>query len=138
MFDVFDTIIGKWLKLGIDPYVFRGDRPENYGVLNAEIAKARFGIHAKSFVFDNKDVVVGTFNFDPRSSNYNTEMVVSCENNPELARVVTADIESRIKGSIHLDSEKAINDARFARVGLLKRIEYLLLKLPANWFDYLL
>lgn len=138
VFDVFDTIIPKWLKRGVDPYAFRGDRPENYSVLNDDIGKARFGVHAKSFVFDNKDVVIGTFNFDPRSSNYNTEMVVSCDNNPELAHVVSMDIESRIKGSIHLDSEQAIKESRFARVGFFKKIEYLLLKIPANWFNYLL
>jgi putative cardiolipin synthase len=138
VFDVFDSIISKWLQLGIDVYVFIGDRPENYNVLNDGIANARFGVHAKTFVFDNKDVVIGTYNFDPRSSNYNTEMVVSCDNNPELAQIVTSDIESRIKGSMHLDSERAINQTRFSRVSLLKKLEYILLKIPSNMFSYLL
>jgi putative cardiolipin synthase len=138
VFDVFDSIINKWLQLGVDPYAFKGDIPENYEVLNSEIAKARFGVHAKTFVFDNKDVVIGTYNFDPRSSNYNTEMVVSCDNNPELAQVITSDIETRMKGSMHLDSEQAINQTRFSRVSLLKKIEYILLKIPSNMFSYLL
>jgi putative cardiolipin synthase len=138
VFDVFDTIISKWVKRGIDPYAYKGELPENYPVLNSGIAQARFGIHAKSFVFDGKDVVIGTFNFDPRSSNYNTEMVVSCENNPELANIVEADIESRMKHSMHLDTQDAINKFRFFHVGFLKKLEYLFLKIPSNIFDYLL
>jgi putative cardiolipin synthase len=138
VFDVFDSIIGKWVERGLDPYVFKGDRPRSYNVLNDNIAKARYGIHAKSFVFDGEDVVIGTFNFDPRSSNYNTEMIVSCENNPELAKAVTDDIQSRIDNSIHLDSQEAIDKSRFFRVGFLKKLEYLVLKIPANIFDYLL
>jgi len=34
-----------------------------------------FGLHAKSMVIDEKIAVVGTFNFDPRSANLNTECI---------------------------------------------------------------
>lgn len=138
VFDVFDSIISKWLQLGIDPYVFNGDIPESYDSLNNDIARARFGVHAKSFVFDNKDIVIGTYNFDPRSSNYNTEMVVACDNNTELAQLITNNIETRIKGSTHLNSVKAINESRFSRVSFFKKIEYFLLKIPSNMLSYLL
>jgi phosphatidylserine/phosphatidylglycerophosphate/cardiolipin synthase-like enzyme len=84
------------------------------------------------------NVVIGTFNFDPRSANLNTEMTISCDNNPELARLVTEDIERRIKGSIFLDSSKTVNDVQFYNTGFLKRIEYYVLKIPSNLLDYLL
>jgi putative cardiolipin synthase len=138
VFDVFDSIISKWLRRGVDPYVFSGKRPHNYDVLNNKIANSRFGVHAKSFIFDDRDVVIGTFNFDPRSSNYNTEMMVSCDNNPQLATIIKEDIEMRMKASMHIDSQKAIANTRFYRVSFFKALAFLLLKLPSNFFEYLL
>ena len=34
-----------------------------------------FGLHAKTMVIDGYITVIGTFNFDPRSANLNTECV---------------------------------------------------------------
>jgi putative cardiolipin synthase len=34
-----------------------------------------FGLHAKSMVIDEEITVIGTFNFDPRSANLNTECI---------------------------------------------------------------
>lgn len=138
VYDVFDSIIKGWIKKGLNSYIYKGSLPENYEVINEEVSKARFGVHAKSFVFDKKDVVIGTFNFDPRSANLNTEMTISCENNPELARLVSEDIEGRIKNSLHLDSSKTVDEVEFYNVGFFKRLGYYLLKGPSNLFDYLL
>jgi putative cardiolipin synthase len=138
VYAAFDSIIKNWINKGLEPYIFKGALPENYATMTEEISHARFGVHAKSFVFDKKDVVIGTFNFDPRSANLNTEMTISCDNNPELARLVTEDIERRIKGSIFLDSSKTVNDVQFYNTGFLKRIEYYVLKIPSNLLDYLL
>lgn len=138
VYAVFDSIIKNWIKKGLEPYVFKGNLPENYGTISEEISNARFGVHAKSFVFDNLDVVIGTFNFDPRSANFNTEMTIACNDNPELARVVTEDIEGRMRGSLPLDSSKTVNKLKFYNTGFLKRLEYYVLKIPSNIFDYLL
>lgn len=138
VYAAFDSIIKKWLDKGLQSYIFKGAVPENYSTMTKEISNARFGVHAKSFVFDKKDVIIGTFNFDPRSSNLNTEMTVACENNPELARVVLDDIEGRIKGSIHLDSKETVDQVEFYNTGFLKKLTYYILKVPSNIFDYLL
>lgn len=138
VYDVFDSIIKGWIKKGLETYIFKADLPASYRTLTNEISQARFGIHAKSFVFDKKDVVIGTYNFDPRSANLNTEMTVACENNPELAKIVANDIEERIKGSIHLDSSKAVDEAEFYNTSFKKRLLYYVLKVPSNLVDYLL
>lgn len=65
-------------------------------------------------------------------------MVVACENSPELAAEVKKDIETRLSGSIHLDSEKTIADAEFYQIGFGKKLLYYFTKIPANIFDYLL
>lgn len=138
VYAAFDSIAKKWLNKGLDSFIFKGIRPASYDVLEDQAGKARFGVHSKVFIFDQKDVVIGTYNVDPRSANYNSEMVVTCENSPELAAEVKKDIDSRLEGSIHLDSEKAIEDAEFYQIGFGKKLVYYFLKIPSNIFDYLL
>jgi putative cardiolipin synthase len=57
---------------------------------------SRASLHAKTFVFDDAHVYIGTFNFDPRSALLNTEMglVIHC---PELARQVTVMAEDAMR-----------------------------------------
>ena len=51
-----------------------------------------FAIHAKSMVIDGETLFVGTFNFDPRSANLNTEVGVLVTN-PQLAGEVERNIQ---------------------------------------------
>ena len=136
--DVFNKIIPKWMDKGMNAFIYKGNLPTNYPTISEEVAGARFGIHAKSFVFDHKDVVIGTFNFDPRSANFNAEMTLSCNDNPFLANRVESDIKNRINGGINLDSSKTLADTKFNRVSFMKKMEYYLFKGPANLFKYLL
>ena len=138
VYAAFDTIANEWLNKGLDSYIFKGVRPKSYEVIESQSGEARFGVHAKTFVFDKKDVIIGTYNVDPRSANYNSEMIISCENNSELASEVQKDIDLRLAGSIHLDSAKAIKDAEFYQISFGKKLTYYLTKIPAMIFDYLL
>lgn len=138
VYAAFDSIATGWLNRGLDSYIYKGNKPVNYPVIEEISGKARFGVHAKTFIFDNRDVVVGTFNIDPRSANFNAEMVVACENNPELAKAVQDDIDSRLAESIHLDSKEAIKEAEFYQVSFGKKMIYYFLKIPSNIFSFLL
>ena len=51
-----------------------------------------FALHAKTLVIDSRTVFIGTFNFDPRSENLNTEVGVIIHDEP-LAGAVEASIE---------------------------------------------
>lgn len=55
-----------------------------------------FVLHAKTAVIDHARVFIGTFNFDPRSMNLNTESGVLIED-PGLAREVEASIERSMR-----------------------------------------
>jgi putative cardiolipin synthase len=138
VYAAFDSIAKKWLKKGLDSYIFKGQRPPSYEVIENLSGEARFGVHAKTFVFDGKDSVIGTYNVDPRSANFNSEMIVSCENNPELAGEVQKDIDSRMAESIHLNSTKAISDAEFYQTSFKKKLLYYIVKIPSNIFGFLL
>jgi putative cardiolipin synthase len=83
------------LKNGIKVFEFRPDPAirreliERYPKL--EKSSPIFAIHAKSMVIDSETLFVGTFNFDPRSANLNTEVGVLIRN-PGLASQVEGHI----------------------------------------------
>lgn len=138
VYAAFDSIIPKWLKKGLDSYIFIGSKPESYGVVEEFSGGARFGVHAKTMIFDHKDVIVGTYNVDPRSANYNSEMTITCENNRELADAVQEDIDSRMNASINLTSQEKIKQAEFHQISFGKKILYYLSKGISHGFGHLL
>ena len=62
-------------------------------------ASERWGVHAKRAVFDDRTVVVGTYNMDPRSANLNSELIVVCRDNPVLAAAMTRSLQARLAQS---------------------------------------
>ena len=64
-----------------------------------------FALHAKTIVVDSKIVYVGTFNFDPRSENLNTE-VGAIIHDEALARAVEASIETDMAPGNSWDAAK--------------------------------
>ena len=138
VYAAFDSIIPKWFKKGLNAYVFKGAKPESYEVVDEQYGKVRFGVHAKTLIFDNKDVVIGTFNIDPRSANYNSEMTITCENNVEFASAVQKDIDTRIEASINLDSKAKIKEAEFYQIKFGKMLHYYLYKGIPYIFGFLL
>lgn len=63
---------------------------------NLGSGSSRASLHAKTFVFDDEHVFIGSFNFDPRSALLNTEMGLVIHS-PELARQVTALVEDAMR-----------------------------------------
>ena len=102
--------------------------------------KARWGIHAKTYVVDSKTSVVSTFNMDPRSKNLNTELALICHNNEALAGEILSNIDWRMKNSSQLGEDGFPTDGStlFEHVELPKQMEYLMLMIPANLMDWLL
>jgi cardiolipin synthase C len=76
-----------------------------------------FALHAKTLVVDGRVVYIGTFNFDPRSENLNTEVGVIIDNE-RLARAVQAAIETDMRPA---NSWNAATDDPDAQVGFFKR-----------------
>ena len=62
-------------------------------------ASQRWGVHGKRAVFDDRTVVIGTYNIDPRSANLNSELIVVCRDNPELAGAMGASLKARLAQS---------------------------------------
>ncbi len=76
-FSGYKRVREKLLEIGVKLYEFRPDADLRRTLVTAPVlADASMGLHAKSMVVDEKKVVIGTFNMDPRSANLNTECVV--------------------------------------------------------------
>ena len=85
------------LKMGLQIYEYK-PAPEVQVKLMQRSATATgktpvFSLHAKTLVVDSKIVYIGTFNFDPRSENLNTE-VGAIIHDAALARAVERSIET--------------------------------------------
>lgn len=83
------------LAMGLDIYEYKPNPDIQQKFLqHAQVANRDapiFALHAKTLVVDGKMAVIGTFNFDPRSENLNTE-VAAIIHDEALARAVEAAI----------------------------------------------
>jgi phosphatidylserine/phosphatidylglycerophosphate/cardiolipin synthase-like enzyme len=89
------------LKTGVKIYEFRPDAAERYKIMTGALQEKIkytpiFGLHAKTMVIDGYITVIGTFNFDPRSANLNTECV-SIIYSTEIATGVLKGMEIEFK-----------------------------------------
>ncbi len=83
------------LKQGVKIYEVRPD----IAVQGTEFIDAdnpRATLHTKAFIVDQQRAFIGSFNFDPRSANINTEMGVIIDD-AELARYFAGRVQSALK-----------------------------------------
>lgn len=85
------------LETGVDLYELKPlAEPTGGRLRDLTRGSSRASLHAKTFVFDDRHVFIGTFNFDPRSAMLNTEMGIVIHS-PDLAREVTAIAEDAMR-----------------------------------------
>lgn len=132
--------VGALIKNGLNVFIYRGQSLVDQDYLSPEIQQARWGIHAKSAVLDEKTIMVGTFNVDPRSRNINAEMAVICRDNTELAADVLSSMKAHQAQSVQLNANAKPVDgtSAFANVSISKRILYYLSAPLSNVLDFLL
>ncbi|HET9700865.1 MAG TPA: phospholipase D family protein [Burkholderiales bacterium] len=85
------------LEMGLQVFEYKPAPEVQRALMQDAVALPRkapvFSLHAKTLVVDSKTVYIGTFNFDPRSENLNTEVGVIIHDEG-LARAVEAAIET--------------------------------------------
>ncbi len=82
------------LENGIKLYEVRPDAHVS-GAEFVAYSGAKATLHTKAFIVDRKSVFIGSFNFDPRSININTEMGVIIHD-PKLARFFVETFEAML------------------------------------------
>jgi cardiolipin synthase C len=112
---------GRLLGMGLAIYEYKPDAAVQRELLRPFPAAQRkppvFSLHAKTMVVDGRIVYIGTFNFDPRSENLNTEVGVIIDDH-RLARAVESAIETDM---LPANSWNAATDEPDTHVSLLKR-----------------
>jgi putative cardiolipin synthase len=100
----------------------------------------RWGLHAKRGVIDGETTLLGTYNIDPRSANLNSELMVVCRGQKELAAEVLASIAAREAASVRvIERGKIVQRSGLLGESPLKQRLRFLLEMPiANLFDFLL
>lgn len=137
IYSAFESELFGLLHQYLDTYISNGKRPDEYEVLDA-VQNANYGIHSKTFVFDDNDFIISTFNVDPRSSDINSELLILCEDSPELSKKIKEDIEKRMKQTYHISTREDLISATYKEGKLIKIIYYLLSKIPAFFLKPLL
>lgn len=74
------------LKGGIELYELKTDSKTKASRSLRRGAKAKSGLHAKTYIFDREEVFIGSFNFDKRSANINAEVGIIYQI-PEMAQL---------------------------------------------------
>ena len=83
------------LEAGVKIYEARPDADVS-GTEFIDTSGSTATLHTKAFIVDDKEVFIGSFNFDPRSANLNTELGVIIRD-PELALVYSVLIEEELQ-----------------------------------------
>jgi putative cardiolipin synthase len=111
----------KLLKMGLIIYEFRPDAASKGKLLTSPVIDkfkpAVFSLHAKSMVIDREIAYIGTFNFDPRSENLNTEVGVIIYNEQLANTLATTILEDTEKNN----SWDASKDNPDQYVGMTKK-----------------
>lgn len=121
-------------------YIYTGHFSNESELMNDEIKNAVWGTHSKTIVFNDQAVMVGTFNIDNRSSYYNTEMAIFCNESKEIRDDVMDNIKLRMKHSKKLGKNGRPEDgtALLANSSFTKKLLYFFLKVPASLLKFLL
>ncbi|TFG82657.1 MAG: phospholipase D family protein [Chromatiales bacterium] len=83
------------LEAGVRIYEVRPDADVR-GTQYVDASGARATLHTKAFIVDDREVFIGSFNFDPRSANLNSELGVIIRD-PKLALEFSARLEAALE-----------------------------------------
>ncbi|MGO1298577.1 MAG: phospholipase D-like domain-containing protein [Vibrio sp.] len=112
------------LDTGVEIYEFRPDAKIRQRVMSESMYKRLpsmpiFGLHAKTMTIDDHITVIGTYNFDPRSANLNTESITVIDS-PEITNSVQASMLKEMGADNAWQVTKDFNPD--SKVSLSKRI----------------
>ncbi|MFT6070733.1 MAG: putative cardiolipin synthase [Bacteriovoracaceae bacterium] len=101
-----------WEKIGLKPYVYNAEYLDNNLVIRDKIKTKRWGVHAKTMIFDEDSLMIGTYNIDNRSDYYNNEMAIFCDGNKELVMDLKNNIDERMKNAFEITGEMRALDGK--------------------------
>jgi putative cardiolipin synthase len=142
--DAYYTVAPLFINLkrialpNFDLFAYLGQPLRGYDRIPAR--SVRWGVHAKRAVVDHDTIMIGTYNIDPRSANLNSELMLVCAGNTELADAMRASIEARMQQWNQILNGEAEPDLAALVAGAdSSNIIMMLLAIPlSSMFDFLL
>ncbi len=140
----FYRIAPEWSEKGMQIWMHSSKFFPETDVLNRKISDARWGVHSKTQIYDDKDFYIGTYNLDNRSDFFNLEMGIYCEGSEELTALLNENIDLRMSHAYKIiKKEEAVDinnepadywgHASESNLKLMNAIE-----LPSKWFEFLM
>lgn len=113
------------LDMGVQLYEFKPDSKERFELMVPDVMaplryKPVYGLHSKTMIIDSAVCIIGSYNFDPRSANYNTECI-SVIRSQEVAGNLYKYINEEFKSENSWAISKDYNPE--AEAGIKKRIK---------------
>ncbi|WP_127716921.1 phospholipase D family protein [Halobacteriovorax sp. HLS] len=105
----------KWQEKGVVPYIHNGTWFPKHPTISEGVKKAKWGTHSKTQIYDNNEVMIGTYNVDNRSNFYNSEMALFCKGNPELTAEVRESIHERSRAGYKIIGDHESVDSKDIR-----------------------
>ncbi|GAB4013513.1 MAG: cardiolipin synthase ClsC [Bdellovibrio sp.] len=100
----------KYIEQGLEVHQAHSRFDDYTPVIEPEIAKARWGIHAKSIIFSEDSGMVASYNIDNRSSYFNNELAIFCDGSKSFVEDLKSDMLARMERSYHLINDKVSID----------------------------
>lgn len=101
-----------WEKMGLKPLIHDAKYLDNNPVALEKVKEVRWGLHAKTQIYDEDSFMVGTYNIDNRSDYYNNEMGLFCDGSKELVNDLRENIKERMLRTFEITGEMKAVDGK--------------------------
>lgn len=101
-----------WERMGLRPFIHNADYLDNNPVALEKIKDVRWGVHAKTMIFDEDSFMIGTYNIDNRSDYYNNEMAIFCDGSKEMVQDLRDNIKQRMTKAYEITGDMKATDEK--------------------------
>lgn len=101
-----------WEKMGLRAFIHDAKFLDNNPVIMPKVKDVRWGIHAKTMIFDEDSFMIGTYNIDNRSDYFNNEMAIFCDGSKELVDDLKANIKERMARAYEITGDHQAKDQK--------------------------
>ncbi len=140
----FYRIIFDWEKKGLVPMIHDSSFGALTPVYDESVAKARWGMHSKTQIYDNDSVYIGTYNIDNRSDFYNAEMGIFCDGSKSLVDELKEKFNKRLQNAYTITGEGTAIDKDgtpadvFGNASEAELRKMKMMKVPGRLFEFLM
>ncbi|MBK25758.1 MAG: hypothetical protein CME70_17295 [Halobacteriovorax sp.] len=120
-------------KLGLRPFIYNADFLDNNPVAEKKVKDVRWGLHAKTQIYDDDSIMIGTYNIDNRSDHFNNEMAIFCDGSKEIVQDLRNNIKERMTQAYEITDDMQATDGKGNSVDVFGGAPKEAIKSMRNW-----